>query len=465
MDIWEKKEFKLNKILLAYLIASPFISGYLYFMQFELAGIVFTIFRIGIVICFLIGTWQLFSLRQNLGDVCGKGTFSLGMWFVIILGIGSSHAVIQGFLPGGFSEMAAIAESLLFFICLFIFIKRDRNMWIFTVDAFKYTGIAVALISYFEMFYGFKMPSSRFNEIIYCKSVSFHPATSIFVNENNLAAFLLIVCSVLIWQMLHETNGKKYIIKCIQLIIVIIPAVISDSTIFKLGIILITVMGCMLLTKDEPISKGVLGRCALQVSLPVLTCYVFKRLLRIGCINVSLKLMNQYSLLSNEALRKLIQGDSLMGQLQNTGMGTVTMRKNLFIYGLDAGKTHPLFGNGANSFFNIFEHNKHYLEKTGGMTNPHNFLVEIFVQYGGIAVGIFLAICLITFVIILRRVLSQKRSINFKSDTGFIMMMLIAFAITTIMPSGFFKCVVYFVPLFLAVIGIDLDKEKLQDRI
>ena len=461
MGIEKTDELKLKKIILAYLIASPFISGYLFFIKFEVAGVVIDLFRIGLAICFLIGVRYFFSEKGDWYKFYGKGRLALGIWFIIILAVGTAHIVFQGTMPGGVSELVTVAENLIFLICMILFIQNDGDLWRFSVNILKYTGVIVALISYFELIFGFELPSSRFNEVEYYNGLSFHPATSIFANENNLAAFLLVVSAILVWQMLHESYKKRYCIKCIQLIIVIITAVIADSTIFKLGIIIITVMACLILLIKNPVSKKNMGRCGIQVLIPVLICYILKKFVRAAFIITSLNVLKQRALLSDVDLTKFLSGDSLVEQLQNTGMGTVTMRKNLFFYGVDAGRLHPFWGNGSNSFQYIFEHNAYYLEKTGGIVNPHNFLIEIFVQYGAIAVTLFLIICVVAFFVSAKDAVYIKHQSDEAYNMGFIVLMLVAFSITTVMPSSFFKSTVYFIPLFLVLIGIDLRKRKI----
>lgn len=460
MSIVKKDELELRKIGLAYLISSPFISGYLFCVKFEFAGFVVTLFRLGLLMCFCLGVWLLLTCKTNLHRISGKVSVSLVSWFVIILFIGVGHAVLKGVLPGGISEMVAIAENLLFFLCLLLLIQGDRLLWIFSVNVFKYTGVVVSILSYFEMFFGFKMPSSRFNEVEYYEGVSFHPATSIFTNENNLSAFLLIVSTILIWQMLYEENKKKYCVQCAQLIIVICPAIVADSTIFRLGIILITIIACVFFSINNAVGKRKVCKCGIQIAIPFMFCYVLKKFVRAVCIIISLKVFNQDSQVSDIVLKRLIKGDGIMEQLQNSGMGTVTMRKNLLIYGIDAGRESPFWGNGANSFLNIFKQNTFYLEKTGGMVNPHNFLIEIFVQYGGISAILLLLICIVACYIAGKGAFSLKFKNDERYDRGLILIMLISFAITTVMPSGFFKCIVYFIPLFFAVIGIDCNRDR-----
>lgn len=464
MDISRSNEWKLRKIMLAYLVASPFISGYLFFIKLEAAGIVIDLFRIGLIFCFFISCCLLITEKYIPSQLLKPGKISLVAWFLLILGVGVGHVIFQGFLPGGFSELAIIASNLLFFLCLVLCIRTDQELWDFTVISFKYTGIIVALISYFEIFTGFVLPSSRFNEIEYYKNLSFHPATSIFANENNLAAFFLIVTAIIIWQMLHETKRRLYGIQCVQLIIVIMPAVVADSTIFKLGIVFLTIMACTLFLITNYADRYSWRKSGIQMLIPLFLCYIFKKFVRMGFIFISLKISHQGDLLSNAVIKKLIQGDGMVEQLQNTGMGTVTMRKNLFYYGIDAGKAHPFWGNGANSFSNIFQHNADYLVKTGNIINPHNFLVEIFVQYGGIAVVLFLSICILTLALSIKTAVSREAAKDMRYRLGLVAIMIVAFAITTVMPSSFFKGSVYFIPIFFAAIGCDFmqnkDKEK-----
>lgn len=456
--------FRLRKIMLAYLIASPFISGYLFFLKIEFAGIVVDLFRMGLLACFCINLYLFIREKECVSVLQGKGRISLGIWFCLILAIGVMHACFQGWLPGGFSEIAIIGSNLLLFICVVGCIRSDLDLWNFAINAFMYTGIIIAIISCFEMVIGFTLPSSRFNEIAYFENLPFHPATSIFANENNLAAFFLSVGAIIIWRMLHEQKKKMYSIRCVQLVIVIFPTIIADSTIFKLGIMIVTLIACILFLIDKVRDESAWGKSCIQLLIPTLLCYILKKSIRKGFIFVGLKISHQGSLISNLHIQKLIAGDGMLDQLHNTGMGTVTMRKNLFFYGIDAGKLHPICGSGANSFSFIFKHNPNYLEETGNIVNPHNFLIEIFVQYGVVALALFLVICFGVFVFSIRRTIIC-RSINVTHyEMCLIVVMIIAFSITTVMPSSFFKGTVYFIPLLLTAIGVDLSEKEMEAR-
>lgn len=463
MNISNLTGFRVRKGMLAYLIASPFISGYLFFLKFEFAGIVIDLFRIGLLVCFCANVYLFFHEKESLSVPQGKGRISLGIWFILIVALGVGHACFQGWLPGGFSEIAVIGSNLLLFLCLAGCVRSNTGLWKFAVNVFLYTGIVVAIISCFEIIIGFKLPSSRFHEVEYFENLSFHPATSIFANENNLAAFLLSVGAIIIWRMLHEPRKKMYAVRCIQLIIVLFPTIIADSTIFKLGIMALTVIACILFLIDRGGEKSAWGKSCIQLLIPTLFCYILKKIIRKGFIFASLKISHQGSLFSNSYIQKLIAGDGMLDQLHNTGMGTVTMRKNLFFYGIDAGKIHPICGSGANSFPFIFERNPSYLEKTGNIVNPHNFLIEIFVQYGVVALALFLAICFGILLFSMRKSIAGRTIPVMHYEMGMVVVMIIAFAVTTVMPSSFFKGTVYFIPLMLASIGVDLRTGQMEE--
>lgn len=444
-------DITIRKALIFILLISLFFNGYLYCFRFEILGIVIDIFRIMLLICLTICLYMILKKQWNIAPLVQKSSLFLEAHILCMIILAAFWIVLGKSVEGAASELIAIVINLFYFFCLSLCININKEIWQFTVNVFKYIGIIIGIISYFEIIWGFELPSSRFNDIVYCKPYTFHPATAFFANENNLAAMLLVVCAIIIIQALYSGKIKDFAIHLAQLTVVLIPITMSESTLFRLGLFIIVISSIIIMFIVKKAGKAMLLKSASLIGCVFFFTIALKENIKWFFIKCNLALYHSNSNFNFEQLTKISSGDSFIEQINYSGMGTFEIRKNLFFYGIDAMKKNPVCGNGPNSFADIFQSNVEYTIKTADVVNPHNYIVELMVQYGLLITIAFIILCVFIMYVTIKH---MKKSESYGAVLCFVL--LIAFAISTVMPSTFLKWTIYQIPLYLIVIGVDV---------
>lgn len=460
------KNQKINKFVIIAMIAGPFLSGYIYFVKFELPIITIDLYRMLVVFSLILTLISKVRTRHALHNT---SLFSMSnmstLVIVLFLGmifVGLIDIIRMGAYNGAASELFYIFINGVVLILLVLNIQNEINLYLFALDVYRITGVAVAALSCLESIMAFELPSSRFCKMHYFEKYSYHPATSIFANENNLSGYLLTVIAVVMWLMICGPRSKKKILYSFELILLIIPGVLADSTIFRLGILLLLVFS---LVVSIFLSKNELNRLFDRI-LPagIVTClmlFAFRTTIKEIFIKLNGFFIHGIPLLSTiDAPLKTIKGDNFFDQVESSGIGTVEIRKNLFIYGVKMAKKHIILGFGPDSFSTIIKKNPNVLISTAHIVNPHNFIVELLFQYGGILLILFLFIFISIFWVAIKKIFSKNTNFSIKKIYIIVLLLLLAFSVTTVMPSSFIKSTVYFLPFFIAAIGVDLYSEK-----
>lgn len=449
---------KIRIRLLWALIAAPFLGPYLYFINFEIAGVTVDVFRIVLGICLLTCIAMIKRKQWELTPVKGSVRWLI-LFFLIAFVIAGINIVFDGIHAGELSEMISLLIAVIYIYCINTIINGDIYLWEVTQEIYIVVGAVVLALSYIEVLFGLSLPSSRYHKTEYLIGYSAHPATSIYANENNLAAFFLIVSTIIIYRIFQEKNKKKRYLLYFEFLAIVILMMLTDSTIFRLGMIFEIILALILCSKIHDENKVVFQKRGLIVglfySLIAIKKGLFRQILLFGNILITCGWKEVTKVAISDNLKC---GDDLSAQLANTGMGTVTIRKNLFVYGSKASMEKPILGHGAGSFSAIMNANEEWLKGTRDIVDPHNFLVELAVEYGLPLTLFFLLLCIVVLVKTAKEAglcknISQIIYIK-------IIMLLFAFGITTVMPSSFMKYLVYFIPLIIVVIGLEILKNQ-----
>lgn len=457
MKLIFNKVITARKIAIILLLSSTFISGYMPFVKFEVMGVTINLFRIILLAlmlyCFFIVIKDKMAIKKSI-------TFpnSLLLYFfssLVLLGV--IHILLGNIYADGISEIVGIGICFLFFLILSLLIGNNFELWRFSINAVKIIGILVAIMSIFELIFGFKTEASRFNGMVFLEGCNYHPATSVFVNENNLAAFLLIVCTIVVIQIIKSKDKRTIIKNYIELIILNIPLAAADSTIFRLGIMLVVIVSIGLSVMVIKNKKELLIKAIVVMSNVILVTFVLKKTIRL--LFIKLNLFINDSVINSNILDSLARGDTMLEQIQYGDIGTVEARKNLFLISFDISKEHPFIGRGSASFSDIFSNNDFFLYYTGGISNPHNLVAEIMVQYGILMALFLIIICCYIIIKSFVGIRSERVSMDTRWRYVTVIVFVIAFAVTTIMPSGFIDTPIYYLPLFLAANGCYVGKK------
>lgn len=461
-----------KKIFLSILISSIFVSGYLPGFNFDVFGISINIYRC--ILCFSVFTCAilLFQKKILLAGISSQIIKNAIVFLASLVLVGLIHIIIGNIYNNSFAELLVIVFNLSLLMCCALLVGNDLLLWKFLKKIIKYIGIIISLFGCFEIVTGFVFQGSRYKEIEFLQSQTVHPATGYFTNENNLAALMIIIFALIVSDIISSKNTKELLIYIIQSVIVLVPMMMTDSTIFMIGTYMCVVAATIITISIYGKGLKPLAKCSL-LSGVVIMLDLFKKYIRaffilINRLYFSFNISNLNEHINgvdnkSDSVNKVINGDGIISQIQNTGMGTVTIRKNLFLCGVDASKDNLIIGHGPNSFPSIFKGNEQFLELTGGMINPHNFIVEILVQYGLILCIFFLFICFYVFLGSSRKIFDKKLDIRTKLYSGEILIIIIAFAFSTILPSSFISATEYFIGFLLLIIGyscISYNKER-----
>lgn len=457
------KNYKTRRAFIYLIIATFFINGYFPFLKIDTNFLAITLFRavllLATVFCLLnilIGRWRV---KLNLDKPSIWTMIFVGCLFGMCIWY-SNHNLL---LPGGHDEMIAMGQVVLLSFTIPALIGRDEQMFLEATHAFRNVGIVIAILAYFETIFGWTTESCRYGHMTYFQGYSYHPPTTVFGNENNLAAFLLVVSAIIIMDIMSSQTTRGVIWGMIGLSIVLVPVAIIDSTIFRMGIVVMVAVSIgVIFTISRQIGRNI-AKSAVIIAVPFVLCFLLKKEIRKLFIYLNVKLSGGFITFGPE-MDKLISGDSLSAQLQNAGMGTVTIRKNLFINAIDAAKSSPLRGYGPNGFQNVFKAHAEYRAQTGGIVDPHNFIAETMVNYG-IPLAIFLIVLCIGLIALPIKASKNHAEGAFRPLIIACFVLSIAFALSTVMPSSFASGVIYYVPLFILASGCSiLCKERSEHR-
>lgn len=457
------KNYKTRKNWVYLLIASFFINGYMPFLKIETGFIAITLFRavllmatVFCLISILFGGWRI---KLSLD----RPSISAMLFALSLFGMCIWYSKNNMLLPGGHDEMIALGQVVLLSFCIPVLIGRDEQMFLDAVHAYRNVGIVIAVMAYIETIWGFTTASCRYGQMTYFPGYSYHPPTSVFGNENNLAAFLLVVSAIIIMDIMSSQTTKGVVMGMIGLTVVLVPVAIIDSTIFRIGIVIMVAVSIAVIFRISRQTGRNLAKSAVIVAVPYVLCFALKKEIRKLFIYLNVKLSGGNITFGPE-MDKLISGDSLSAQLQNAGMGTVTIRKNLFINAIDAVKSSPLRGYGPNGFQNVFKAHPEYTAQTGGIVDPHNFIAETMVNYG-VPIAVFLVILCIGLIAMPLKASRNHAEGAFRPLIIACFVLSIAFALSTVMPSSFASGIIYFVPLFILASGCSiLRRERFQHR-
>lgn len=440
---------KERKILLVILTTFMFMQGILKFMSITVVGVEFGIFRIFLLLTAL---WCLINVcrkEYQLNALNTNSTILTGVYLCIILFMAFLWIVKGNFANGALYETSVYAEVLLYLICVVLIVGKDKKILEFFINVIKYIGIVLAIYGYFEIITNYSLSCSRYTSAERYIGTEFHGPTSVFYNENDMAAFLLIVCTIIIYQLMQQKETKAILLKMIQLFVVLMPLTITDATLFKFGIFAVIIAECIIAI----VFKFVKYKLKIVITFggTFIILILVKKAIR--WVFLHLNILTTHLMASSKSMKRFIEGDNLFTQLNDTGMGTVTIRKNLFFCGFEEVKKYPIFGQGPAGFERTFERNESYLAKTGDIIDPHNYISELWVQYGTVGMLLFVGLCIVLFVLAIRWILKNKEAIvSGNIIVELPLLLIIAFAIATVMPSKFGTSTMNFIGLTLVCV-------------
>ena len=427
MDLTQNKYFK----IIAFLLPALIVFGNISLFKYSVAGVVLTSYRILIPVLCAALIWLYFrnekpegGIKQIISDNTALTFYCFVMLFWVAYGAVTLVCFEYSVFSIGLKEMLMLMLAALSVIC--ILILCHFGCWDELLIGLRVVVLITLLIGVVEMMTGKHLPGSRYNNLEFWSTlfdlpvskiaqIKFYKATSIFYNDNDFSAFLVITAPVFVNDI---CNGSKRIRLqgCLMLGLIYITVLVDDAFICLIAG-LISIILALILNK-----KG-------------LYSYIYT-----GVTLAAARIISIIVLKGQPA----IEG-SLLAQLNNLEMGHGSLLFRLNTYKVtftETVKTSKGLGFGAGSFTNYFQQ---FVETRKMNPNPHCYWLEIFSEYGAIVTVLFIAFLIFIFV---------KLAVGLKEDrpkAALIMAMGTAFAMACAAPSSYLMNTYYWIPIGMAV--------------
>ena len=451
-----------SELVIGALIGSFLLGGLLFFLNFRFL-VVFTVSRDVLI---LSTGYCLYRLIRRRGER-RYPRFLIAAWifFFVWFLYGVAWLPFATTRAAAISEVSNLATNFALVFCLGLLID-DRKKLQFALRCVKFCAIILVAIMAIQLLTGYDFPSSRYMDPDLLEKAPYHPPTTLFHNENDFAAFLLVVSSLYFSDLLLLDGWRNTVPVLLKMLALFFAITIINSTISLIGVVVLFFVGlcnvCIVYRKQVRIRRT-FGYTAAAAGLGVfayLTNTHLEGFLRRLGMSVrrlfSGNAMNNLSSPSAPPLDDPIR-DNLGGQLSNyyKGQGTIHIRAALIFDGLKIAAEHLVFGVGPAGFQYYIQHNPEFLKQTEGIIDPHCFWIELLAQYGLVIFLPFLALCVWTLFRLIRR---QKQTSTPEMLSLTLAALLFVFAV--IIPSssiGLYQLWLVFA-LFLA--GAALPEQK-----
>lgn len=404
--------------------------------------------------------------------------FTLHRWskiqwvFVVILGLTFIQCISWGLLNGFNKNAIFDTRSMLFYILFTAILfsifasKHWQALRIVLTKGIRYYFVIVLVAGIIEFFTGIHLIGS-FTEKLATQPVNanFYAPIFLYDNPNTYLTYILGLFALMI--VLDERLRKNFWLKITLLLVILIFAFYASSR-------FVVMMACFWIIVELIFESK---RAKLSTSYVWIFAGVLGGILLV--VKHSFFLGPKYgsenqSYVVNELQIVLEQGDSLMVQpardvfgkkqypklvdayYRAAGPFSDNLRKNLILNGWQFIKEKPIFGVGPGQYREYLDQNKGKFE-TGTLRSPHNYVIEMWSQFGLLALFYFGFIGMILF----KLVISKLSWIEKKSY----LLVFIAFSILMMVPSGFLLLDInwLFIPLVLISVPIlETKREKIN---
>ena len=452
---------KKAKTVIAILLFGSILGNFFTFISLKIAFFSIDIQRITLCIAVIIVAVEVIKSKNFKVNYIMKSNFPymllITFWTLIIL-FSCFNLLISSYKIEIAKEIfqLLIVASLIF---LLLFNIYNEKLLFFALRMTKYFISPLIIFSYAEMIIGIRLDGADYKSpSLNNFDTTLQIPKAYFENPNDFASVLILLYIILIFELSYAKNKKSIILNMIYMILSIIPAIMIDSSIWRITIYVIILIYIVTLiggTKNYRAVKMTL----IPSIISVLMLTICKPFIRKFILYLNIEMMPIFYK-TNGPIKgiisdNLIAGDSLMDQLQETGMGTFNVRKNLFLNGLELSKDHPFIGAGPGGFEREISANMDKLLPTDNIVNPHNLISELMVEYGYIVLLIFIIFMLFTFFSLLKNAVKSDSKI---SQIG--VLLIGGFIMSTVMPSSFMTAYNYWISLIFGLVCYRFVKRK-----
>lgn len=483
----------INRILGVILIFFCFFSNLFPFLNIDLKIIILTPQR---MVPLLISVWCLVIwgkrlYARQLAAELKKRKFELivfaffCVWFIcgaVWMVLGEMNELVP-------AEVMGILSICLYGFCLFTLTENNDDLHFF-LKATLVCGMIMAVLADIEIVVGSFVEGARYHYTLQERislGRSLFPPSVVFHNTNDFAAFTLACLSLVAFRFINARTKKEYAECVVIALLLLSPIPVINSTIFDLAFLVLLAVTLVFagLCRDHSGVKK-LSKCAGTVLFGFVYLLPFSMLMRtIGKgLNTAFFTARARAYLTQTSTSPTVgadptlpipeltnpfvendvgMSDTLTSQITaaQAGYGTIHIRMWLIRAGLRFFSESPIIGFGPGSFRVKMAENHDYREQTRGIVDPHNFYLELLVQYGGVMFLAYAAIVFYMLIAAFKKALGELKA--GKAGNGVLTILLLGtFSIAALMPSGFIRLTAMW-PFFLFAVLAFSRRNEQQD--
>ena len=514
----KKRSVNVSRILLAAVIGFCILGNLVSFFNIDLGVVVLTPFRLVLIIasiwCLAIW-WNCFRKNEVLSVL--KSNFLQCLmfgFFVIWFGSGLFWVLLGNTGTNAPADVMGIFTTCLLSFCLLTLVKDSKDVR-FLLQLCVLCGVILALLACVEVVYGNFVAGTKFHYTLAERielEKTFFPPTTVFYNPNDFAAFMLLCLSIVSFWIIRAKTILNYLCSVGIAVILVIPVILTDSTIFNLMatcLALLTIMGLLLCRRRW---KSRLVRAfgivlfsvvfvmfcvdgVRSVAVQLNQSYFTTRIQEYYLQNVPIE-PGQGDIITDPDVDPSVPGggdseesippttppwipeggtsngsgsDTLADQLDafSKNGGTIYIRSWLIRIGWDFFLDSPIVGCGPDSFQVKISQNPDYLDKTRGVVNPHFFYTELLSQYGiglfAIYIGIILTLTVRSLILTFRELRDNR------PGRGVLCLLLtLMFSVAIVMPSTIVRLTPIWIFLVAAICvlskGLPTEEKKVSEE-
>lgn len=431
MEITDNKYFKIVAVLLPSLI----IFGNISLFNIRVAGLVLTSYRILIPILCVALIWLYLKEKPHRGiKQIAKENVSLSFFCcVMVFWIAYGLMTLVLFKYSVFHEGAKEIMMLILTVpsVVSLCILCHYGCWDDILIGLRIAVLITLIIAIAEIITGKHLPTSHYSDMEFLRTyfivpeselanIKVYNATSIFYNENDYSAFLVVAAPLFVNDI---CNGSKW-------------CRLS-------GCLFLGAIYYIILTNDAFI-------CVIAGALGVILALLFNKKGLLSYLYTVVTLAAARIIYAVVSSGERAIESSLLEQMNNMEMGYGSLLRRLNTYSTSFTETIRVtkgLGFGAGSYTNYFSQ---LAETHNMMSNPHCYWVEIFSEYGAIVEVLFIALLLLLYIKIIVYALSTERQ-----KASLILAMGTAFAVACVAPSSYMMNTYHWIPIGMAVWLVD----------
>ena len=476
-----------SRFMLTILILSCIFGNLFSFLDVDLGIIVLTPFRFILILTVIYcGACWINHLRKKefisvLKQSCW-GWITFG-FFIIWFALGIAWIIFGSVSDQAFPDVIGILTTCMLAFCCFTLVKdqKDGKYFLLMIELF---GLILAVLACIETVCGSFVPNtSNYYTLVQRINMNqtFFAPTTVFHNQNDFAAFMLLCLAVGCYRILSAKTFYNFLWSIVYSCVLIVPVVLTDSTIFYLSagaLICLMVLGILALRRGT--WKSRLLRAGIVTVIAIAFVLFGSRGIRSAAIELNDRYftnrINEFyaqatvpdnsnadedvDVSSNHSKPdtqtwtppEVVKPDDIGEQMNayNNNYGTIHVRLWLIRAGLDFTMDSPIVGNGPASFGVKMHENREYLNQARGVTNTHCFYTELLSQYGIILFVIYMGIVLYLFICSGLQTIRELR--NGCPGWGVLCLLLTGtFSVAIMMPSSIVRLTPIWIFLILAV--------------